>query len=53
MRRQNLVLLLSSAMLAALFDDRQIQLTLPTRLNAQQPIPRTLKPYALRFELRG
>ncbi len=41
---QNLVLLLSSAMLVALFDDRQIQLTSPTRLNAQQPIPGTLNP---------
>ncbi len=48
---QNLVLLLSSAMLAALLTDRQIRLQRPTWLNAQRPLPGTLNPYALRFKL--
>ena len=48
---RNLVLFLTSAMLAALIDDRQIRLRPPARLNAYQPLPATLNNYALRFEL--
>jgi hypothetical protein len=47
---RNLVLLTTSAMLAALIDDRQVRLKPPTRLDPQRPLPGTLNNYALRFE---
>lgn len=50
---RNLVLLLGSAMLAALLDERQVRLQPPTRLDANQPLPGTLNNYSLRFELVG
>lgn len=48
---RNLVLLLTSAMLAALLDQRQVRLQPPDRLNPRQPLPGTLNNYALRFAL--
>lgn len=45
--------MLSSAMLAALLDDRQVRLQPSARLEAQRPLPGTLSPYSLRFELDG
>lgn len=49
----NLVLLVSSVMLAVLLDGRQIRLQPPTRLDARRPLPGTLDNYSLRFELNG
>lgn len=46
---KNLVLLLSSAMLAALLQARRFQLTQPERLRADLPMPGTLDNYSLRF----
>jgi cytochrome P450 len=48
---RNLVLLLSSNMLAALFDNRQVRLKPPNRLDASRPLPGTLDNYSLRFDL--
>ena len=48
---RNLVLLLTSAMLTALLDQRQVRLQPPDRLDARQPLPGTLNNYALRFAL--
>lgn len=51
---RNLVLLLSSAMLAELLGGRQARLTSPTPLNPDRPLPvAELNHYALRFELHG
>jgi cytochrome P450 len=50
---QNLVLLLSSNMLAELLDGRQIRLKPPARLDARRPLPGTLNNYSLRFEIGG
>ncbi len=50
---QNLVLLLTSAMLAALLDGRPVRLKPPTRLDAHRPLPGTLNNYDLRFSLDG
>jgi hypothetical protein len=46
-----LVLLLTSAMIAALLDGRTIRLKPPTRLDPGRPLPGTLNNYALRFEI--
>jgi cytochrome P450 len=48
---RNLVLLVSSLMLAALLDGRQVRLQPPNRLDARRPLPGTLNNYSLRFEL--
>jgi cytochrome P450 len=48
---RDLVLLLSTAMLAELLTDIQIRLKIPARLTANQPLPATLNHYKLRFEL--
>ncbi len=50
---QYLVLLLTSAMLAALIDNRQIRLKPPTRLDPSRPLPGMLDNYSLRFEIDG
>jgi cytochrome P450 len=50
---QNVVLLLSSAMLAQLLDGRQFRLKPPSRLDARRPLPGTLNNYSLRFEIAG
>lgn len=50
---QNLVLLLTSAMVAALLDGRQVRLKPPARLDPHRPLPATLNNYALRFEIGG
>jgi len=48
---RHLVLLLSTAVIAALLENRGMQLKAPTRLAAGQLLPATLNHYALRFEL--
>lgn len=48
---RNLVLLVSSIMLAALLDGRQIRLQPPNRLDPRRPLPGSLNNYSLRFEL--
>ena len=48
---RQLVLLLTSAMLAALIDGRQVSLKPPARLDPRQPLPATLNNYALRFQI--
>jgi len=48
---QNIVLLLTSAMLAALLAGRQVQAQPPIYLDARQRMPATLNNYALRFKL--
>jgi cytochrome P450 len=48
---RQLVLLLTTAMLAELLTDTQVRLKSPTRLTAGQPLPATLNHYKLRFEL--
>jgi cytochrome P450 len=49
---RNLVLLLGSLMLATLLDGREARLVPPSRIEAGRPLPATLSPYRLRFELR-
>jgi cytochrome P450 len=51
--RRHLVLLLSSTMLAALLDGRQVRLQPPNRLQEDEPLPATLNNYSLRFALKG
>jgi cytochrome P450 len=48
---RELVLLLGSAMLAALLDGRAVRLRPPHRLGHAERLPGTLNPYALRFAL--
>jgi cytochrome P450 len=48
---RNLVLLLTSNMLAALLDSRPVRLKPPNRLDANRPLPGTLDNYSLRFNL--
>lgn len=48
---QNLVLLLTGAMLAALLGGAQIRLAPPTRLDPRRPLPGTLNNYSLRFRI--
>lgn len=48
---RNLVLLLTSGMLAALLDEREIRLKDPERLSPDQPLPGTLDHFTLRFAL--
>ncbi len=48
---RNLVLLLTSTMLAALLDQRQVRLQPENRLDARQPLPGTLNNYSLRFTI--
>lgn len=48
---RNLVLLLSSAMLAALLDDRQVRLKQPHRLDPGRPLPGSMDHYSLDIEL--
>jgi cytochrome P450 len=48
---RNLVLLLSSALLAALLHQRQVRLQPENRLDARQPLPGTLNNYSLRFTI--
>lgn len=48
---RKLVLMLTSMMLAALLDDRRMQLQSPSKLRTQRPLPGTLSPYNLRFTL--
>jgi cytochrome P450 len=48
---RNIVLLLTSAMLAALLENRQVRLKPPDRLDPNRPLPGTLNNYSLRFEL--
>jgi len=48
---RNIVLLLTSAMLAALLADRQVREQPPIQLDARQRMPATLNNYALRFNL--
>lgn len=50
---RNLVLLLTSTMLAALLHGRQIRLKPGTRLNPGHPLPATLDNFTLRFEFDG
>lgn len=49
---QQLVLLLTSLMLASLLRDRELRLESPTRLNALRPLPATLNNFSLRFSIR-
>lgn len=48
---RQLVLLITSTMLAALLAERQVWLKPLTRLDARQPLPGTLNNYGLRFDL--
>jgi cytochrome P450 len=50
---RNLVLLVSTAMLAAILDRARVRLKRPTRLMAGQPLPATLNHFGLRFELKS
>lgn len=50
---QNLVLLVTSTMLAALVADRHVTLQRPTWLTETRPLPGTLSPYRLRFTLHS
>jgi cytochrome P450 len=50
---RHVVLLTTTAMLAALIDGRQVQLEPPDRLDASKPLPGTLDNYSLRFKLAG
>jgi cytochrome P450 len=50
---RNLVLFLSTAMLAAILDRARVRLKHPTRLIAGKPLPATLNHFGLRFELKG
>ncbi len=50
---RNLVLFLSTAMLAAILDRARVRLKRPTRLMAGQPLPATLNHFGLRFELKS
>jgi cytochrome P450 len=51
---RNLMLLIGSAMLAALLDGREVRVTSPVRLDPDRPLPaEELNNYALRFALRG
>jgi len=50
---RHLVLLLTSTMLSALLDERQVWLKPLLRLGARQPLPGTLNNYDLRFDLGG
>jgi hypothetical protein len=45
------VLLLSSAMIAALMRDRRISLTPATRLDPRRPLPGTLNHFSLAFQI--
>jgi cytochrome P450 len=46
---RNLVLLVTSTMIAALMGDRHFRLDPPDRLDPRKPLPRTLNNYSLRF----
>jgi cytochrome P450 len=46
---RHLVLLVTTAMLAALMGTREVRLDPPGRLDPRKPLPRTLNNYALRF----
>lgn len=48
---RQLVLLVTSAMLAALVHDRRVLLKPPPRLDPREPLPGTLNNYALRFQI--
>jgi cytochrome P450 len=48
---RNLVLLLSSVMLASLIGGREVRLLPPTPIDPRRPLPGTLNHFALRFEL--
>jgi cytochrome P450 len=48
---RNLVLLLGSAMLAALLNERELRLERLDRLDPSRPLPATLDNFSLRFEL--
>jgi cytochrome P450 len=50
---RNLVLLLTSHMLATLVRDREVRLEPPAPLNPDRPLPGTLNNYGLRFRVRG
>jgi cytochrome P450 len=50
---QNLVLLLTSAMISALMRDRQIHLQPPARVQEDLPLPGTLNHFTLRFHFSG
>jgi cytochrome P450 len=50
---RHLVLLLSTAMLAAILERARVRLKHPTRLIAGQPLPATLNHFGLRFELKS
>lgn len=50
---RNLVLLLTSAMLAELLDGREARLKTPGRLDPHRPLPGTLNNYSLRFSLHS
>jgi cytochrome P450 len=50
---RNLVLLLTSAMLAALLDGRPLRLLAPPRIDPDRPLPGTLNHFALRFAPGG
>jgi len=49
---RHLVLLVSTAVMAALLENSQLRLKDPTRLAVDQLLPATLNHYALRFEIR-
>jgi cytochrome P450 len=49
---RHLVQMLSSAMIAALIDGRQLDMERPSRLPPER-LPGTLNNYSLRFRLRG
>lgn len=48
---RNVVLLLSSSMLAALITQPRLRLKTPSRLDASRPLPATLNNFSLRFNL--
>ncbi len=48
---RNLVLLLTSAMIAAILDNTRLKLENAERLSAERPLPGTLNHFGLRFEL--
>jgi cytochrome P450 len=49
---QQLVLLLTSLMLASLLRDRELRLESPAPLNTHRPLPATLNNFSLRFSIR-
>jgi len=50
---RNLVLLLSSAMLAELLGELRLRMNRPARLNPDRPLPGTLDNFSLRFRAQG